>query len=147
MNEVTSFVDASTVYGNSDADLRRIRDYGNNGKMRLEKDFTTPDGELGFPFVDENGRYIVGYSAAFRNIFTDLFHTILLREHNRLCDEFFAIHGNEWDDEKYFQEARRWVIAFVQKITYYEYRKFNLHSLKNNWLVLLPFMIFDIKIS
>ncbi|CAG8586024.1 12445_t:CDS:10 [Funneliformis caledonium] len=121
INKVTSFVDASTIYGNNADDLQRIRDYGNNGKMRLEIDNSTPDGELGYPYVDENGGYILGYHVKFRNVFTDLFHVILLREHNRLCDEFFAIHGNDWDDEQYFQEARRWVIAFIQRINYYEY--------------------------
>ncbi|CAG8440194.1 7816_t:CDS:10 [Funneliformis mosseae] len=121
INEATSFVDASTIYGNNDTDLQRIRDYGNYGKMRLEIDNSTPDGELGYPYVDANGRFILGYGAVFRNVFTDLFHVILLREHNRLCDELFAIHGNGWGDEQYFQEARRWVIAFIQRITYFEY--------------------------
>ncbi|CAI2176968.1 15881_t:CDS:10 [Funneliformis geosporum] len=108
INEATSFVDASTIYGNNDTELKRIRDYGNNGKMRLEIDYSTSDGELGYPLVDEDGRFILGYGAIFRNVFTDLFHVILLREHNRLCDEFFAVHGNDWNDEQYFQEARRW---------------------------------------
>ena len=45
-----------------------------------------------------------------------------MREHNRKCDELFAIHENKsWNDENYFQEARRWVIAIIQKITYLEY--------------------------
>jgi hypothetical protein len=88
--------------------------------------YPTPDGQFGYPRTDENGEYIIGIKASTKNVFTDVFTTIFLREHNRLCEEFFAIHGNSWDDEKYFQEARRWVIAFIQKITYYEYRKLNL---------------------
>jgi hypothetical protein len=123
INEPSVFVDGSTVYGNSEADLRKIRDYNNNGKMILIKD-STPDGAFGYPPVDANGDFIYGYSAEFgRNVFTDFFHILFVREHNRLCDELFAIHGSNWDDETYFQEARRWVIAFLQKITYYEYRK------------------------
>ncbi|RGB28169.1 heme peroxidase [Rhizophagus diaphanus] len=121
VNEATSFIDASTVYGNSNDDLRLVRDYNNGGKMRLIKE-STPDGAFGYPPIDTNGDFIYGYSAVFgRNVFTDFFHILFLREHNRLCDELFAIHGNNWDDETYFQEARRWVIAFIQKITYYEY--------------------------
>ncbi|PKC07457.1 heme peroxidase [Rhizophagus irregularis] len=121
INEPSIFVDGSTVYGNRDADLRKIRDYNNNGKMILIKE-STPDGAFGYPPVDVNGDFIYGYSAEFgRNVFTDFFHILFVREHNRLCDELFAIHGNSWDDETYFQEARRWVIAFLQKITYYEY--------------------------
>ncbi|CAG8848967.1 33987_t:CDS:2, partial [Racocetra persica] len=51
----------------------------------------------------------------------NVFYVIFLREHNRRCDELYAIHGDSWNDETYFQEARRWVIALLQKITYYEY--------------------------
>ncbi|GBC07612.1 hypothetical protein RclHR1_07570008 [Rhizophagus clarus] len=122
INEATSFIDASTVYGNNNNDLQPIRDYNsNNGKMILISE-STADGAFGYPPVYENGDFRYGYSAKFgRNAFTDFFHILFLREHNRLCDELFAIHGNSWDSETYFQEARRRVIAFIQKITYYEY--------------------------
>jgi hypothetical protein len=52
-----------------------------------------------------------------------MIYIVFLREHNRRCDELYAIHQDEWDDEMYFQEARRWVIALIQKITFREYRK------------------------
>ncbi len=52
-----------------------------------------------------------------------MIYIVFLREHNRRCDELYDVHQDEWDDEKYFQEARRWVIALIQKITYREYRK------------------------
>lgn len=56
-------------------------------------------------------------------IIVDLFYVIFLREHNRRCNELYEIHGDSWSDETYFQEARKWVIALLQKITYYEYGK------------------------
>ncbi|ELR16527.1 protein kinase domain containing protein [Acanthamoeba castellanii str. Neff] len=37
-------------------------------------------------------------------------------EHNRLCDEFEAAHP-EWTQDRLFEEARKWIIAFMQKIT------------------------------
>ncbi|ELR16568.1 peroxidase [Acanthamoeba castellanii str. Neff] len=37
-------------------------------------------------------------------------------EHNRLCDEFAAAHP-EWDQERLFHESRKWVIAYLQKIS------------------------------
>ncbi|GBB83501.1 hypothetical protein RclHR1_10200008 [Rhizophagus clarus] len=120
LNTATTFLDASTIYGTSLAELQLLRDYGNNGKMKLSA-YPTDDGQFGYPRTDDNGNYIIGIKAATRNVFTDMFTTIFLREHNRLCDELFAIHQNTWDDETYFQEARRWVIAYIQKITYYEY--------------------------
>lgn len=86
--------------------------------------FPTPDGQLGYPRTDEDGNLIIGIKASTKNVFTDTFTTIFLREHNRLCDELYEVNKDSWDDEKYFQEARRWVIAYIQKITYYEYRKF-----------------------
>ena len=74
INQPSSFLDGSIIYGNRDADLRRIRDYGNRGKMILITD-TTPDGSFGFPPIDDSGNYIYGYSAEFgRNVFTDFFH-------------------------------------------------------------------------
>jgi len=120
INSVTSFLDASTIYGSTEEQLQSLRDYNNNGKMKLIG-FNSPDGEFGYPPTDESGEYIIGITASTRNAFTDMFVTIFLREHNRLCDQFFSIHGSTWDDERYFQEARKWVIAYIQKITYYEY--------------------------
>jgi hypothetical protein len=123
VNTVTSFLDASTIYGSSEEELQTLRDYDNNGKMKLSS-FNSPDGEIGYPRTnDTSGDYITGITASTRNVFTDMFATVFLREHNRICDELFKTHGSDWDDEKYFQEARRWVIAYIQKITYYEYRK------------------------
>ncbi|CAG8540148.1 15379_t:CDS:10 [Funneliformis mosseae] len=120
VNMVTSFLDASTIYGNNEIDLQKFRDVNNNGKMKLEY-LETPDGQFGYPPQSADGELITGITAKTKNVFTDMFATIFLREHNRLCDDLFKIHGNNWDDEKYFQEARRWVIAFIQRITYYEY--------------------------
>ena len=40
---------------------------------------------------------------------------LLILEHNRLCDQFRRVLGD--DDEQLYQLARKWVIAFVQKIT------------------------------
>jgi len=42
------------------------------------------------------------------------------REHNRLADQF-AAQNPSWSDEQLFQEARKWLIAFHQKISTREY--------------------------
>lgn len=44
-------------------------------------------------------------------------HTLLLREHNRLAQQFEYLNPT-WNDEKIFQEARKVVIAINQHITY-----------------------------
>ncbi|CAG8522660.1 24584_t:CDS:10 [Racocetra persica] len=122
-NQGTPFLDASQIYGITDWKLRMIRDYGNKGKMKLDTKGISDDFAFGYPPKDPlTGDYIYGYTPnKSRNAFTDMLFTIFLREHNRKCDELFAINHANWDDEKYFQEARKWVIALIQKITFYEY--------------------------
>ena len=90
--------------------------------MKLEY-FPSSDGQFGYPPRNPSGDYILGIKSPTKNVFTDTFATIFIREHNRLCDDFYNIHGDDWTDEMYFQEARKWVIAFIQKITFYEYRR------------------------
>ncbi len=46
--------------------------------------------------------------------------TVFVREHNRLADKFATDHP-EWDGERIYQEARRWIGAFCQAITFNEY--------------------------
>ena len=89
----------------------QVREY-NRGRIKLTRYPTTPDGQFGISTIN-----VTNF------IFIEVFSTIFLREHNRLCEEFYATYGGSWSDEKYFQEARRWVIAYIQKITYFEYRK------------------------
>ena len=75
--------------------------------------------------VDASGRYVYGLiPQRGTHIFVDFIFTVFLREHNRRCDDLYSIYGDKWDDESYFQEARKWVIALIQKINYLEYCKY-----------------------
>ncbi|CAG8456991.1 13944_t:CDS:10 [Funneliformis mosseae] len=121
-NAGTPFLDGSQLYGHDLEKLSRVRDYWNHGKMLLYYSNHSEDSQFGYPPTDENGEYIFGYTAIKgRNVFTDMFHTVFLREHNRRCDLLWNIHGDDWDDEIYFQECRKWVIALLQRVTFYEY--------------------------
>lgn len=47
-------------------------------------------------------------------------HTIWMREHNRVARQLKALNPS-WNDETVFQEARRFVVAEMQHITYNEW--------------------------
>ena len=46
--------------------------------------------------------------------------SLFVREHNRLAEKILEEHS-EWNDEDIYQEARKWNVAFMQSICYYEY--------------------------
>ena len=56
------------------------------------------------------------------------FHTVWVREHNRLAKELSYLNPH-WDDERLYQEARKINIAEMQHITYNEWYVL---SLKNS---------------
>ncbi|CAJ0900794.1 1423_t:CDS:2, partial [Entrophospora sp. SA101] len=125
VNGATSFIDASFLYGTNETRLRtELRDIGNRGKMKL---ITSGSGDkkLGYPPKSPvDGKYILGITSRASHVFTDMIQTILLREHNQRCDNLYLQNGEQWNDDMYFQEARRWIIALVQKITFKEYCKY-----------------------
>lgn len=45
---------------------------------------------------------------------------VLLREHNRRALEAALAHP-DWPDQQLWQEARRWVVAHMQAVTYFEW--------------------------
>ena len=49
-----------------------------------------------------------------------MYHTVWVREHNRLAKQLAYLNPH-WDDERLYQEARRIVIAENQHVTYNEW--------------------------
>ncbi|CAG8616434.1 4520_t:CDS:10, partial [Gigaspora margarita] len=119
INHVTPFLDLNNIYGISDQDaINRLRDTSTNrGKLKT----SIINGQEFPPKNSSDGSYVWGTFSRAYSIFTLAIQTIWIREHNRLCDELYQKHGNTWTDEQYFQEARRWVIAFYQKAVAEEY--------------------------
>ncbi|XP_064485396.1 chorion peroxidase-like [Ornithodoros turicata] len=124
---LTSFLDCSQVYGNSDDDTRKLR-LGQGGQLRyqvihgeelLPRSFH-PDrdrcsrldqGDFCFNAGDDRVNEHPGLTAM---------HTLWLRQHNRIARALQYYHG-EWDDETLFQQARRIVGAQYQHIVYTEW--------------------------
>jgi len=89
------------VYGISDVESKNLR-LGSKGKLKTSGNVDDP-----YPLKDSvTGKYVTGpTSTRSLNIFTMSILTIWLREHNRLCDQLYELHGESWSDDQYFNEA------------------------------------------
>lgn len=52
INQLTSFMDASHIYGSTEAETQSLRDFGNNGRLRTG--VLTGSGKPLMPFATEN---------------------------------------------------------------------------------------------
>jgi len=76
--------------------------------------------------------YLVGDVRGNENPALLTLHTIWVREHNRRARELLAAHS-DWTDEELYQEARRWVIALIQHITFDEYLPVTIGDAANDY--------------
>jgi peroxidase len=134
-NEVTAFIDASTVYGSTEERTQWLRTY-DGGKLKVSRDnlmpYNTYSGEyedavdpgsphMAHAITPPDGKWFVaGEERANENPLLIAIHTLWVREHNRICAEL-SKENPEWKDEVLFQEARRIVIAKIANITYNEW--------------------------
>ena len=84
MNAITSFVDASNVYGSHPSDNNILRNTGSPGSLKIRKSVTSkdllPKVEEQFRAGDARAREMPGLLSM---------HTIWLREHNRIGKKVF----------------------------------------------------------
>jgi peroxidase len=123
----TSFLDASQIYGNSEAQARNIRlfkggllKYSMHPESNLHQLPRRSDSDCpSYEKRTEKCFQTTDPRAEDSNFLTGM-HTLWIREHNRVAYELSYINP-QWDDETLFQEARRIVIAEIQHIVYYDY--------------------------
>jgi len=115
LNGITAFVDASNVYGSSDDESNSLRALDGTGKLLVE-------GADLLPFLDTEERK-AGDVRAREMPGLATMHTLFVREHNRICDDLQNHNDidSSFTDEDLFQNARRILIAEMQKIVYGEY--------------------------
>ncbi len=122
LNEVTGWIDASTVYGSNARRANALRTNDGTGRLKTSDGDFLPYNEQQFP----NFRFhlstffFAGDERANENIGLIPIHTIFLREHNRLAEEI-AMSNPGLSGEKIYQRARRIVGAHIQAITYNEF--------------------------
>ena len=124
INSVTSFIDASNVYGSDATRAAALRTFS-GGKL-----VTTAGGLLpgyntaGFDNDDPLGLgselFLAGDVRANEQVGLTATHALFLREHNRLADQLHT-QNPALSDEQLYQAARKIVGAEMQIITYKEF--------------------------
>lgn len=133
-NLITAFIDASMVYGSEQERADWLRTF-EGGKLKTSSGnllpFNTTTGELDAeidhdaPEMDDatgfsDKFFVAGEARANENVLLTSFHTLFVREHNRLCDEL-ATANPDWTDEELYQYARKIVGGLIQSIAYNEW--------------------------
>ncbi|KAI9199647.1 heme peroxidase [Polychytrium aggregatum] len=113
LNSRSSFLDGSSLYGQTTAELSAIR-AGTGGLLITDNH---PVAGIIPPINATSG--LLQFSRAALNVapHSVLVHLALWREHNR----FARTLNQSWSDEELFQYTRRYIIALIQQITYSQY--------------------------
>ncbi|XP_065257111.1 thyroid peroxidase [Emys orbicularis] len=136
INGLTSFLDASTVYGSTPAVENKLRNFtSKEGLLRTNVRYYENDREY-LPFVDQVPSpcaqdpnsdeaeriecFMAGDSRSSEVISLTAMHTLWLREHNRLAKALKKLNRH-WSSETVYQEARKIVGALHQIITLRDY--------------------------
>ena len=140
LNVLSSFIDATAVYGTTEERLEWLRegpvdgDMSNNGaKLLMTEDGYLPRAiERGdadsAPVMDQQGQLLFAPDAEERMVITGdvrgnenigltAVQTLFAREHNRIVD----LLPEDWTEQNKFDIARQLVIAMTQYITYEEF--------------------------
>uniref|UniRef100_A0A3Q1JML7 Uncharacterized protein n=1 Tax=Anabas testudineus TaxID=64144 RepID=A0A3Q1JML7_ANATE len=135
LNAITSFVDASMVYGSTTSLASALRNHSSPlGSMALNSQHS--DHELAYlPFLprqqahsdpcgprnstNTTSCFQAGDSRANEHLGMIALHTLFLREHNRLVKELHLLNPH-WSPDSLYQEARK-IIGAVHQILTWEY--------------------------
>jgi hypothetical protein len=125
-NQLTSFLDLSTVYGAKEDTSRKLRALDGTGMLKYS---VNRFGEMILPLQKQTGVEVDLKSAkAFgcgdkrcnEQIMLTCFHTLFVKEHNRLAQAYRNLYPHASDDE-IFDQARLQNIRQYQRIIYEEW--------------------------
>lgn len=123
INSVTSYIDASNVYGSDAERAAALRTFV-DGKLRLSEDgllpLNTDNLNNDDPLRLGDQLYLAGDVRANEQVGLTALHVVFAREHNRLADLIKA-QDDSLTDEQIYQLARRIVSAEMQIVTYEEF--------------------------
>ncbi|XP_044733835.1 peroxidasin isoform X3 [Chrysoperla carnea] len=129
INQLTSYIDASQVYGFNDELARILRDQTTNGG-KLRVGIEQPNRKPLLPYAGNEGIdcrrdpeesdincFAAGDIRANEQVGLLAMHTLWMREHNRLATELRKLNPT-WNSDTLYHEARKIVGAQMQHITY-----------------------------
>uniref|UniRef100_A0A7E4WD61 Peroxidase n=1 Tax=Panagrellus redivivus TaxID=6233 RepID=A0A7E4WD61_PANRE len=129
VNTITSYMDASNVYGSTEVDALDLRDlFSDHGLLRF--DIVSSAQKPYMPFEKDSSMdcrrnrsvdnpircFLAGDFRANEQLGLTAMHTLWFREHNRIASKFLEMNA-DWDGERIYQEARKLVGAMMQHIT------------------------------
>ncbi|KAH0619253.1 hypothetical protein JD844_019132 [Phrynosoma platyrhinos] len=130
INHLTSFIDASNVYGSTEHESLELRDLTNQRGLLKEGQVVPSSGKPLLPFAvgpptecmrDESESpvlcFLAGDHRANEQLALTSMHTLWFREHNRVARKLLALNPH-WDGDTIYHEARKIVGAQMQHITY-----------------------------
>lgn len=141
-NDVTAFIDGSQVYGSDETRANWLRTRV-DGKLKISRGNLLPWNTTTGEFNDSELRelvnsdaygmennssadnrsskmFVAGDRRANENPLLISFHTLFVREHNRLCDKLLEADPS-LSDEDLYQKARKIVGGTIQNIVYSEW--------------------------
>lgn len=123
LNEITSFIDASNVYGADTprADFLRTKD--GTGRLKTSEGNLLPFNTPGFdnaPTGMDPSFFLAGDVRANEQVGLTAMHTLFVREHNYWADRF-AIEFPDATGDELYERARAVVGAEIQAITFNEF--------------------------
>ena len=124
-NEISSWIDASNVYGSYDERVAAIRVGTNSAFLRTSAGNLLPFNSDNLtnangPVTDPTTLFLAGDVRANEQVALTVMHTLFVREHNRLATLLLEERPDA-DPNNVFHSARRMVIAQLQMITYKEF--------------------------
>ena len=124
MNQITSFADASNVYGSDVCEMKELRLFHggllNSTRLRRGKDLLPQTGENKECKSGSGLCFEAGDARSSEQPVLAAIHTIFMREHNRLADRLGQLNP-QWSDEKIYHEARRIAISIQAHVTWNEF--------------------------
>jgi hypothetical protein len=119
LNEISTWIDASNVYGSDPERASALRTLDGTGRLNTSEGDLLPFNTDGLPNAggDSPSLFLGGDVRANEQVGLTALHTLFVREHNRLAHEIVADHPR-WSGNQIYEKSRQLVGAQMQ-VTFY----------------------------